>query len=113
MSHLIRRAVTPQAASLHTPVPASCGVEVGSPILHQPTLAPEQVRAAISHQRTGTGVRGPSPRPRTPPERGPLGGSKGAEHPPPAPAGDPRSVAPKGRRNTLRVNHGKKSHKFN
>ena len=50
MSHLIRRAVTPQAASLHTPVPASCGVEVGSPILHQPTLAPEQVRAAISHQ---------------------------------------------------------------
>ena len=33
--------------------------------------------------------------------------------PSPAPAGDPRSVAPKGRRNTRGLNHGKKSRKFN
>ena len=30
-------------------------------------------------------------------ERGPVGGRGGAEHPSPAPAGDPRSVAPKGK----------------
>ena len=41
---------------------------------------------------------GASGRPRIPKrQRGTSGGSKGAEHPSPAPAGDPRSVAPKGK----------------